>query len=451
MTVDPDMPDKSFFEHLYNEKLQTQQARNQLTIQKLVFATTLLGLGSLNLKVGQFDLSILIYLVPWVALIFDFYIMGEDYSVKRIGAFLNTHSPYSTEHTWEGWVSRNRDPFAPWAMPILTTFLFLGSTIILLSTAGISNGPFLWIWLLISGLPSWISFAYYRHLRSKVQTNTNDEPIFDRKTQRLINHLIKVVEKSDFELNNETFDATYNLFLKSEEDFGVKMNIRKLAPQMDNPKYLLCVNSKGQPIQIPETLLANYKEIFKHNPHFKNWFCIKNSPQEREETLLLARWLCHLVGFRHTSVHLFIDHPLLKNHTILQIRSADKNEAPGCFDLPVAGHVDDLRPPLEALYKESMEELGLDLGRNKNLEHICDYPFSSDKQEPFFRNNEYRIVYHLKPDKKSWLEIKPNPEEVAGTAVFSYAELEKMIKISPERFASGITASYKAMIECVIK
>jgi hypothetical protein len=114
-----------FLKHLQDEKLKTQAARSGYVTQKLAYATSLLALGSL--KSGYADLSLLLYLVPFLSIVFDLYILGEDYSVKRIGAFLGGASTDELENLWEDWVSDNRDPFAPLAIPILTTLLALAA------------------------------------------------------------------------------------------------------------------------------------------------------------------------------------------------------------------------------------------------------------------------------------------------------------------------------------
>ena len=105
-----------FLKHLRSEKLKAEEARTTYTLRKLAYATTLLGLGSLDIDVAQItaigpiNLGHLLYLAPWVALAFDLYILAEDYSVKRFGAFLWKNSPDVLERGWEEWVSENRDP-----------------------------------------------------------------------------------------------------------------------------------------------------------------------------------------------------------------------------------------------------------------------------------------------------------------------------------------------------
>ncbi len=160
--------EKDFLKSLRDEKLRAQEARNHLTIQKLTFATALIGLGSIKLDAGVVNTSLLSYLAPWVAIVFDFYILGEDYSVKRLGAFLQAYSSETLEHRWEKWVSEHRDPFAPWAMPILTTLIMGAAAVVLLNTPQVSSPGLLIGWAVATLLVSWGIFFWYRRLRKNI-------------------------------------------------------------------------------------------------------------------------------------------------------------------------------------------------------------------------------------------------------------------------------------------
>ena len=77
--------EKDFLKSLRDEKLRAQEARNHLTIQKLTFATALIGLGSIKLDAGVVNTSLLAYLTPWVAIVFDFYIFRGRLLRKTAG------------------------------------------------------------------------------------------------------------------------------------------------------------------------------------------------------------------------------------------------------------------------------------------------------------------------------------------------------------------------------
>ena len=161
-----------FIKHLHAEKLKAQEWRTTYTLRKLAYATALLGIGSLQINIGsistagEINLGLVLYLAPWVALAFDLYVLGEDYSVKRFGKFLQESSPDDLERKWEKWVSQRRDPFAPFAMPILTTLLLLGAAVIIW-IGGTARGQFYWWWLILTALLNWGLFFLYRQLLSR--------------------------------------------------------------------------------------------------------------------------------------------------------------------------------------------------------------------------------------------------------------------------------------------
>ncbi|MGR3310708.1 MAG: hypothetical protein ACUZ77_08020 [Candidatus Brocadiales bacterium] len=115
--------EQEFLNHLREEKLQTQDLRTKYVFRKLTFVISLLGLGSI--KIASYDFTTILYIIPFISIGFDLYILGEDYSVKRIGAFLNAISSSKTEVKWEEYVSGLRDPFAPFAMPFLTIVVII--------------------------------------------------------------------------------------------------------------------------------------------------------------------------------------------------------------------------------------------------------------------------------------------------------------------------------------
>ena len=70
------------------------------------------------------------------------------------------------------------------------------------------------------------------------------------------------------------------------------------------------------------------------------------------------RWLCHLLGLCHRTVHLVLRTP--QDLLVLQVRSR-RVDWPGMLDLAVTGHVRAGLSWEEAIRAEAGEELGLDL------------------------------------------------------------------------------------------
>ena len=73
------------------------------------------------------------------------------------------------------------------------------------------------------------------------------------------------------------------------------------------------------------------------------------------------RWLCHLLGLRHRSVHILLDwtSPDGRHLLVLQIRSMSKASYPGCLDISVGGHVPAGVSTEAAALDEMQQELGL--------------------------------------------------------------------------------------------
>jgi 8-oxo-dGTP pyrophosphatase MutT (NUDIX family) len=435
------MNETEFLEHLRSEKLKAQEARTNYTLRKLVYVTALLGIGALEIK--QFDLSALLYLAPFVALAFDLYVLGEDYSVKRIGTFLGAQGSGALEQQWEQWVSQNRDPFAPVAMPILTTLAFLGAAIVIW-VGGRASGLLFWVWLALAWLPGWVLFATYRRRKQRLDIA---RPIIEGHPDlsKPLRRLGFAVEKAEYTLNRKTFDQTRRLFTACTSKPEILENLRKLAPEYGKPEFLLCVDSQGAPMHLPQDAIEDFRETVKRSPDFEAWFQepeLETVAGEKRPVLLIARWLCHLVGFRHRTVHLFIDHPTRDDYTLVQVRGTDKFESPGRFDLPAAGHVVGSEPPREAVFKELEEELNWEQDDIEGLEPVGSYNYCEPVSNSVLRNVEFRLVFTSRLKSDRLLKLKFVDREVAAISIFKLSELEAIISDFPERVASGLGKSF---------
>jgi len=132
-----------FIQDLRREIESTQARRHKYVLAKLAFVTGLLGVGLAgkdSIATGQ-----LLYLVPLVTFVFDLYILGEDFSVKRAGRFIreSAGSP-DEERTWERAVIRTRDWFSYFAGP-LSSALALVAAIFGLRLLKTGAAPVWWI------------------------------------------------------------------------------------------------------------------------------------------------------------------------------------------------------------------------------------------------------------------------------------------------------------------
>jgi hypothetical protein len=110
----------SFLSDLRQEIFQAQKRRGQILTLKLSFISGFFGIGSLD-KIANSGLEInanyVFYIIPFIALIFDLYLMGEDYGIKRAGQFIKESAETPrVEKEWEAYIAQGkRDLFSTWA------------------------------------------------------------------------------------------------------------------------------------------------------------------------------------------------------------------------------------------------------------------------------------------------------------------------------------------------
>ena len=254
--------------------------------------------------------------------------------------------------------------------------------------------------------------------------------------------LIDTVTASNHQLTEAVLDAIHMFLSRCDEQPGGMQNAcERIAPEYGREEYLLCVDCSGKGTSVPTQLLAQVRTLCREQPALGAWFRIVISPDSCEPTLLIARWLCHLAGFRHRTVHLFLDHPILSDHTLIQVRGIDKKEAPGRFGLPVAGHIAGLDTALETLSRELEEELGLSCSLLADLRRLGCYESRHPSDPDELRNVEYHEVYRARLRSEGWLCAHARDAEVAAIAAFQRDDLYAMIERFPERVASGLKGS----------
>jgi len=433
------MDETEFLKHLREEKLAAEELRGTYILRKLAYATALLGVGSLSIE--RFKLSFLLYLVPLVAFAFDLYILAEDYSVKRFGAFLGSRSTDTLERRWEKWIAQNRDPFAPFAMPLLTTLLFLGAAAVIWFE-GSTIGPIYWWWLALAGLPSWILFAIHGSLRRRALREA--ESLIDGQPQPSmpLQRLKSATRGADHILDKAVYEKALDLFSAYSSNPQDLKNLQRLAPEYGKPEFLLCVDSNGSPAYHTQDMVEDFREVVSQQPNFGLWFQEATVEENGKPILLIARWLCHLIELRHRSVHLFIDHPTVEGYTFVQVRGLGKFESPGLFDLPAAGHVVGLATIMDTLFKELEEELNWSRDDIYRPELVESYNYSEPLSNSDLRNVEFRLVFQCRLKADRLHKVRFVDGEVAAISVFSLSELQALINTFPERVASGLLESF---------
>lgn len=441
MTAVPPNPPQSlaFIAHLRDEKIRAQQMRADYTMRKLAFVTALLGLGSINLGgagAPGLDLTPLLFLVPWVSIAFDLYIMGEDFGIKRIGQFLRGISKDPVELQWERWVSHKRDWFAPLAMPLLTSLLLFGAALILNWRGTMAQG--FGVWLVGTFAATWLLYGLYLTRRKSVDQGMLVLP-GQAGLPTAWQEIRREARAADCTLTPAVFERIRQVFVQTYAG-GTETPASLTRGEYDKDEFLLVLDEHGHAAQLSPDVLERYRQTLERSPVFGRWFQEAPLPAGGR-VLLAARWLCHLTGLLHGTVEIFIDPPERPGYTLVQVRGMDKVEAPGAFDIPCAGHISGLDQAEVALRKELAEEL--DLFTN-NLSDVClisRYNSISADDQGWAVNNEHRILYRAQLKKEAAARISFADGEVAGLGVMNVAELRRLVQQYPERVATGLSDS----------
>jgi len=134
----------SIQEKIRTELLTAQEKGYKISVQKLLFITTLLGLGSVRVE-SIVEFYPILYWTPVVAVLFDVQEMGQKFTVRRIGAFLRCYSDDELEREWEDFVSKHREHLYKYASDGFTILTFVISIVLLAYAKGEQaiNGSFM--------------------------------------------------------------------------------------------------------------------------------------------------------------------------------------------------------------------------------------------------------------------------------------------------------------------
>jgi 8-oxo-dGTP pyrophosphatase MutT (NUDIX family) len=254
--------------------------------------------------------------------------------------------------------------------------------------------------------------------------------------------LIEAVREAGHVLDGQALGRALCLYEGCRADPRHLQAVQHLAPEYGVQEFLLPVDADGRPSLASQQMLAQVRDVLGARPGPELWFGEAPMADGGGTVLLVVRWFCHLIGVRHRTVHLFIDHPCLPDHTLVQVRGPQKAEAPGCFDLPVAGHVEGLASASETVYRELAEELSLTAGVLRGVRELGSYELGPLPDTSGFLNVEHCDVYRARLTPRGWLDASVSSPEVAALAAFHLPDLERMMARFPDRFASGLKGSF---------
>ena len=247
----------------------------------------------------------------------------------------------------------------------------------------------------------------------------------------------QTLEKLRNQISDTDFLFTDNIYptLKTFSESSNPKWLEDTTPEYKQNEYLLNVDQAGNQVQPSHNILTQ----IQNHPILQNWFYISNN------TLSIARWLAHLCGFRHRCIHLFLDPQHQASTTYVQIRSLQKYNEPGGFDMPVAGHVSGSASFSEGLHVEASEELGLNLKNDVtnlhqiNTNNIAITPL--DKLPDYF-DVEHTAIYRATLNNEAYHRIRFTDGEVAALALFQIEELATLIQKYPNRVGGGLRDSF---------
>jgi 8-oxo-dGTP pyrophosphatase MutT (NUDIX family) len=207
-----------------------------------------------------------------------------------------------------------------------------------------------------------------------------------------------------------------------------------MTPEYDKPEYLLNCDADGAPVPTTPQLLEAIPLLAQNKPA---WIKIVDGQ------ILMLRWLAHFIGFRHRAIHVFLDPPDSETATYIQIRSLQKYNQPGKFDMPVAGHVDGTDSPRATLRKELAEEIGLDDQEDlQEVEQIGTYNITIPDFQPDYQEIEHTTLFRARIRRDSLTKLRLQESEVGGLALFNRDELSEWIAKHPDRVGGGLIDSW---------
>jgi len=124
----------------------------------------------------------------------------------------------------------------------------------------------------------------------------------------------------------------------------------------------------------------------------------------------------------------------------LQKRAASKDLFPGRWDTSVGGHVAPGETPGQAIRREALEELGIDLDGSSGiggLERLESYIYSDETETEYVVS--FRCVFVGAP----W----PNAKEVEGGAFFELEDVRRRLREQPDDFTPHFRSAFGRLLK----
>ena len=151
--------------------------------------------------------------------------------------------------------------------------------------------------------------------------------------------------------------------------------------------------------------------------------------------LKAPRWLCHLLGLRHGTVHIILWSATNEPRMLFQVRSKMKKDFPSHLELSVTGHGGVERDWIASAYREMQEEIGI--SKNDlcgNLIFVGSNLLIYNEEERFFHDREYTRIYTQRLKPSGITSLAPNHDEVEKVLFFRENDINDIYgkyKIAP--------------------
>lgn len=242
--------------------------------------------------------------------------------------------------------------------------------------------------------------------------------------------------RSRFTLSTETLDGIAAL-----HDALAADEIDRVRPAyLHEDEWLVAVDPDGEDVPA-DPLRSDWERTTANRPAITDW--IRPQPVNGRDVWAAQRWFAHLIGLRHRVIHILIEPPSPDAAVMLQLRSFDKANAPGRFDVTVGGHVSAGATADSTLAEEIREELNLDADRDlEDLTARAEYDFPGADEDGEYANTEYRHVYRARLTADAFARIDFQDNEAAGLMIMRRSSAERLMDTAPERIATGLRESY---------
>lgn len=168
--------------------------------------------------------------------------------------------------------------------------------------------------------------------------------------------------------------------------------------------------------------------------------------------VVAPRWLCHLLGLCHRTVHLVLRTP--QDWLALQVRGRHV-DWPGRLDLSVTGHVRAGLSWQQAMQCEAAEELGLDLspGGGMITEAGCTpvgrpyHRSEADSLNPPVHICHITQVFAATLTPAGLAGLRFSDGEVVGLHLCSLDEVQRLLADDPQRIAPGLAQSLPVYLD----